>query len=253
MPFSSPRRMTWLLASILLGMSAALHAQTSDITLTPDFAGDDPAAIRDTLAKHVPVGGATTPREIARIRQLIGSVLHRDSANPALSGSGLDRNLAFVLPADHGLHYRNKSHVMLVDVSLSDDDDPTAISLKRTVKGPRGRHLVVAAEAKEKGFIQTVDQIELDASGEKGHLNAQGHFVLPREAYEQSSGHVAIVLICRLVPPFLSETKEHSDPSDEEPTDITTRTSTLHAEVEDVWVIDQAHGTLLAKGLHLSR
>jgi hypothetical protein len=245
------RRMNVVVASLLLGMSAAVFAQISDIALKPGFTGDDPSAIRDALARHVPTSGA--PKEVGRVKKLIGSVFHRDSPDATLEDAGLARTLAFVVPADHGLHYRSKAHLMLVDVSLADDDTPDAITLKRTVAGPRGRKLVVATEAKAKGFIQNIDEIELDASGGKNQLSVRGKFALARADYDRSAGHVAIVLVCRLVPPYLTETREHTDPTDDEPTDITTRSSVLHASVQDVWVIDQASGKLLAKGLQLAR
>jgi hypothetical protein len=61
------------------------------------------------------------------------------------------------------------------------------------------------------------------------------------------------VLLCRLVPPYLSETRDHSDPTDDEPTDISTRTSILHAKVDDIWLINQEKGVVLAKGLRLTK
>jgi hypothetical protein len=247
-------------------MSAVAHAQKAgsavtaldgtdtsavpvSVVVTPNFTGDDPAAVRDALARKLTPGKA---RSFAhRVEDLVGAALPKTLHDPALTDAKLSRDLAFVVPAPFGIRYRSKTHVMTVDVDLSDSDHTDTIVLKKTITGPRGRNLVVAAEAKAKGYIQTVDVIELDTVGKHNKTTAHGRFTLSEAAFTQGDGDLALVLICRLVPPYLTETMDHSDPTNEEPTDITTRTATLHANVGDIWLINREKGIVLAKGLHL--
>jgi hypothetical protein len=230
---------------------AAQSDASAGIVVTPDFGGDDPAIIRDVLVREHPEDGAPTLG--SRIKQFVGTALPRRLRDHALDDGDLGRELAFVVPAPYGIHYRSKTHVMTVDVGVSDGDHPDEIVLKKTVTGLRGRHLVVAAEARAKGYIQKIDLVELDAAGRRDETTVHGRFVLSEDAYAQSNGKLAIVLLCRLVPPYLSETRDHSDPTDDEPTDITTRTSTLHAKVDDIWLINQEKGLVLTKGLRLTK
>jgi hypothetical protein len=229
----------------------AQDAAAADVIVTPDFSGDDPAIIRDVLAREHPEGGAHSLT--SRIKEFVGTALPRNLRDRALNNGDLGRELAFVLPAPYGIHYRSKTHVMTVDVGISDGDHPDEIVLKRTVTGLRGRHLVVAAEAKAKGYIQKIDLVELDAVGKHDETTVHGRFVLSQDAYAQSDGKLAIVLLCRLVPPYLTESRDHSDPTDDEPTDVTTRTSTLHAKVDDIWLVNQEKGMVLTKGLRLTK
>jgi hypothetical protein len=50
---------------------------------------------------------------------------------------------------------------------------------------------------------------------------------LSQAAFDEANGDFAIVLMCSMVPPYLIDRREHRDRSDDEPTDITTRTSPL--------------------------
>ena len=229
-------------------------AQTKDlapvgIVVTPGFTGDDPVAVRDALARKFT--DSKTLSFTHRVEDLIGDALPKTLHDSALMDAKLSRDLAFVVPAPYGIRYRSKVHVMTVDVDLSDSDHPDTVVLKRTITGPRGRKLVVAAEAKSKGYIQNIDIIELDPVNRHNKTTVHGRFVLSADAFSQDDGDLALVLICRVVPPYLTMTKDHTDPSNEEPTDITTRTATLHANVGDIWLINREKGIVLAKGLHL--
>ncbi|HMC44985.1 MAG TPA: hypothetical protein VKJ77_06645 [Caballeronia sp.] len=219
------------------------------IVVTPGFTGDDPAAVRDALARKFT--DSKTLSFTHRVEDLIGDALPKTLHDAALMDAKLSRDLAFVVPAPYGIRYRSKVHVMMVDVDLSDSDHPNTIVLKKTITGPRGRKLVVAAEAKQKGYIQNIDIIELDPVNKHNKTTVHGRFVLSPDAFSQEDGDLALVLICRVVPPYLTQTKDHTDPSNEEPTDITTRTATLHANVGDIWLINREKGIVLAKGLHL--
>jgi len=234
--------------------AAAASAQTEDVTpvgivVAPGFTGDDPAAVRDALARKFTDSKALSFTH--RVEDLVGDALPKTLHDSALMDAKLSRDLAFVVPAPYGIRYRSKVRVMTVDVDLSDSDHPDTIVLERTVTGPRGRKLVVAAEAKSKGYIQNIDIIELDAVNKHNRTTVHGRFVLSPDAFSQEDGDLALVLICRVVPPYLTQTKDHTDPSNEEPTDITTRTATLHANVGDIWLINREKGVVLAKGLHL--
>ena len=253
-------------ACVLLCLSAAAHAQKAgsagtapdgsatpttpvSVVVTPNFTGDDPTAVKDALARKFTDSKA---RSFAhRVEDLIGAALPKTLHDSALTDAKLSRDLAFVVPAPFGIRYRSKIHVMTVDVDLSDSDRPDTIVLKKTITGPRGRKLVVAAEAKSKGYIQTIDVIELDTVGKHHKTTVHGRFALSQAAFAEGDGDLALVLICRVVPPYLTETMDHSDPSNEEPTDITTHTATLHANVRDIWLINREKGIVLAKGLHL--
>lgn len=226
-------------------------AAALDLTMASNFTGDDPVAVRDALARKLTPGKTRTFAH--RVEDLVGTALPKTLHDPVITDAKLSRDLAFMVPAPYGIRYRSKIHVMTVDVDLSDSDHPDAIVLKKTIMGPGGRKLVVAAEAKAKGYIQNVDVIQLDTTGDKHNkTSVRGRFGLSEAAFEAAGdGDLALVLICRVVPPYLTETIEHSDPTNEEPTDITTRTATLHANVGDVWLINREKGVVLAKGLHL--
>lgn len=74
---------------------------------------------------------------------------------------------------------------------------------------------------------------------------------LPTFDRERGTGDFAIVLICTLAPPYLMDDIEHSAPTDEEPTDITRRVSTLNGNVDAAWLIDRKDGSIITKRLHL--
>jgi hypothetical protein len=229
--------------------SSAVAAMAS-LIVEPGFSGDDPARVRDALAK-IPRDG--TPRTISsRVKDLIATAIPKSFRNPALTQANLEREFAFVVPATQGIRYRSKAQIMTVDVSTSDPDYPSAIILRKTVTGPRGRKLVIAAEAKAKGFVQTIDLIELDPAGKRGKATVHGRFVLTPAAYAAGQGDLSIVFVCQFVAPYLTDVRQHSDPTDDEPTDITTRTSTLHAKIDDIWLINKDKGIVLAKGLRLA-
>ena len=81
----------------------------------------------------------------------------------------------------------------------------------------------------------------------------RGKLNLSPAAFAAANGDFAIALVCDLELPFLSDHLEHSDPTSEEPTDITTRTSTLHADVRAIWLVSPQKGIVLSKNLHLSK
>jgi hypothetical protein len=148
------------------------------------------------------------------------------------------------------VRYLSKQKVLTVNVSLAAPENPDAILLKQTVKGQSGRKLVVAPEAKEKGFVQTVDIIQLRPDGGI-KTNVRGRMMLPGFDRERGNGDFAIVLVCTLAPPYLTDDIEHSTPTDEEPTDITRRTSTLNGSVDAAWLVDLKDGTIITKRLRL--
>lgn len=252
-------------ACVLLCVSAAAQAQKASsavaaseqtasaapvgVVVTPNFTGDDPVAVRDALARKFT--DSKTRSFAHRVEDLIGEALPKTLHDATLTDAKLSRDLAFVVPAPYGIRYRSKVRVMTVDVDLSDSDHPDTIVLKKTITGPRGRKLVVAAEAKSKGYIQTVDIIELDPVNKHNKTTVHGRFVLSPAAFSEEDGDLALVLICRVVPPYVTQTQNHTDPSNEEPTDITTRTATLHANIGDIWLINREKGIVLARGLHL--
>ena len=215
---------------------------TSDVLSTRPFLGDDPVATRDALTEQSI--NARSPSLSDRIRNLIHGPAHKAPRD-------LDRDLAFVVPAHHGILYRSKTHLLTVNVDLSGDTQGV-ILLKKTVSGPRGRGLVVAAEAKSKGYIQHIDLIELK-SGEGSKTRVRGRMTLSQAAFSKANGDFAIVLMCSIEPPYLTDRRDHSDPSDDEPTDITTRTSTLYANIHAIWLVSPQRGIVLSKKLHLSK
>jgi hypothetical protein len=262
MSFSRIARAGLFAACALLCLSEAAHAQASGaqsaagaasagLVVTPGFQGDDPAAVRNALA------GTTADHSrrsiIKRIRDLVGAEFPTTLRDPVVVDAGLNRELAFVVLAPGGIHYRASSQVMAVDVGVSDGDHPDSVILRKNVTGRSGRDLVVAAEAKSKGFIQKIDLIELDAVGKSTRATVSGRFTLAPDVFARSDGNFAIVFLCRVVPPYLTETLDHSDPTDDDPTDITTRASTLHAKLDDIWLIDEQKGIVLAKGLRLTK
>ncbi|WP_159832795.1 hypothetical protein [Burkholderia sp. 8Y] len=148
------------------------------------------------------------------------------------------------------MRFESKKKVLSVDVSLAAPDQPDAVLLKREVHGQSGRKLVIAPEAKAKGFVQTIDTIQLETDAH-ANTSVRGRAVVPSFDVSRGSSDFAIVLVCSLEPPYLSDRIEHSDPTDEEPTDITRRTSTLHGHIDAVWLVDRNDGTIVTRRLRL--
>jgi hypothetical protein len=221
-------------ASAVDASSTSAQVILSANALAPNFTGDDPAQVRDALAGHPAPGQSASITN--RVRAFLSRPFHKaQQGASAASGASqpreqTERTFTFVIPVSYGVRYLSRKKVLSVNVSLAAPENPDAILLKQTVKGQSGRKLVVAPEAKEKGFVQTFDVIQLKPHG---------------------NGDFAIVLICSLAPPYLTDDIEHSAPTDEEPTDITRRTSTLNGRVDAAWLIDRKEGTIITKRLHL--
>ncbi|WP_227744003.1 hypothetical protein [Burkholderia gladioli] len=215
------------------------------------FVGDDALAVRDALAKAKLDTGKPSLKEHAR--EWLHAVARQPTDEPALKPLGLDRTLRFVIPVSYGLLYRAKRHQLSVDLDLSSEATPDTILLRKAITGPRGRRLVVAAEAKAKGYVQHIDIIEMDP-GKARQTAVRARVSVAPSDFDAAGddGGFAIVLLAELAPPYLSERSEHSDPSNEEPTDITTRTSTLHAQVQAVWLVNTKTGAVLTRKLRLS-
>ncbi|BAN27355.1 putative uncharacterized protein (plasmid) [Caballeronia insecticola] len=239
-------------SSVDAASGAPAPAILSATALPPGFSGDDPEHVRDALAGHPAPG---QPSSItSRVRAFLSRPFRKSengaSAASGASASQADRVFVFVIPVSYGVRYQSKKKVLTVNVALSAPETPDAILLKQTVKGQSGRKLVVAPEAKEKGFVQTFDVIQLSAAG-SAKTTVNGRVVLPNFDHKRGDDDFAIVLICTLVPPYLMDDVEHSAPTDEEPTDITRRTSTLNGRVDAAWLIDRTDGSIVTKRLHL--
>ncbi|MDR5760268.1 hypothetical protein [Caballeronia sp. LZ035] len=227
-------------------------------SLPPGFAGDDPEHVRDALAGRSAPGQA--PSITSRVRTFLAqpfrkwergaSGAHGASQPQGASATQADRTFVFVIPVSYGVRYQSKKKVLTVNVSLAAPGNPNAILLKQTVKGQSGRKLVVAAEAKAKGFVQTFDVIQLQPDG-GARTTVTGRALLPSFAHEHSEGDFAIVLVCALEPPYLTDDVEHSAPSEEEPTDVTRRTSTLNGSVAAAWLVDRKDGSIVTRRLRL--
>lgn len=92
--------------------------------------------------------------------------------------------------------------LLSIDVSLAAPDQRDAILLKRQVHGQSGRKLVIAPEAKAKGFVQTIDTIQLE-TGERAKTTVRGRAVVPTFDASRGSDDFAIVIVCSLEPPYL--------------------------------------------------
>lgn len=227
------------------------EAPEASATATPDrFTADDPVKVRDMLASQMP--STETHSLTDRIRKLAREPYDRIVRGHAATADNGQHTFLFMIPAPHGILYRSSTNMLSVNVPLASDDDPDAIQLYQNIVGPSGRGLVIAPDAKAKGFIQKIDSIELATQG-KQKTTARGRLKLPKSTFEQADDNFAIVLVCTLEAPYLTDEREHSDPTDEEPTDITRRTSTLHASVQAVWLVNKKDNTVLAKGLRLAK
>lgn len=216
--------------------------------LPPNFTGDDPEHVRDALAGHPAPG---QPASItSRVRAFLSRPFDKAPRGASQPLAQTDRTFTFVIPVSYGVRYLSKKKVLTVNVSLAAPGNPDAILLRETVKGQSGRKLVVAPEAKEKGFVQTFDIIQLKPR-DGIRTTVTGRTMLPGFGHEHGNGDFAIVLICTLAPPYLSDDIEHSAPTDEEPTDITRRTSTLNGNVDAAWLVDRKEGTIITKRLRL--
>lgn len=241
-----------LALTLLLHASSAVAQQAPDTSAMP-FHSDDPTVVRAALAGK-PEDGKRTLR--SRLHDLVAAIPHGAShgASHGAAASSVDakeRNFVFVVNAPLGILYRAKTRLLTVDVPLADDDRPGYIVLKKTVTGKSGRRLVIAPDAKAKGYVQNVDRIELETEGKR--TIARGRLRLSQTAFNAANGDFAVAILCHLVPPYMTDVREHQDPTDEEPTDITTRTSTLHADVDEVWLIDVSDGTVLTTKLSLAK
>jgi hypothetical protein len=270
MVFSRTVRTGAFAALILLGLTGSATAQVADsqaagnakagvdtaspeLVVTPGFSGDDPYAVRDAFTGKDSGNGGNAGSTRSQIKEWVGRVLPSNRTVSTLLGDNPGRELALVAPVSRGILYSSMTHVMKVDVSFSDESRPHDIILKKVVSGPDGQKLTFGAQAKSEGFVQTVDLIGIQAVGKRDETTVHGRFALSSSAFAQSDGNLAMVFICRLAPPYLTEVRSHRDATDDEPTDITTRTSILHVAVDDIWLIDQTKGVVIAKGLRLSR
>lgn len=221
---------------------------SSSVSAAPHLAGDDPIKVRNSLVGKVGNDQSSTIEQ--RTEGRVIEALPHTLRSRVLRGEGLGRELTFLVPVSRGIRYKSKTHVTTVRVDLSDSDHPGTIMLKNTVTGRRGWHLVVAAEATSKGYIEHIDMIALDPVGSGHKTTVHGTF---RSSDAKSiDGNLAIMLTCRLVPPYLTESISHTDPSDDEPTDITTRISVLHGEIDSLQLVNLDRGFVLAQGLHLA-
>ncbi|WP_250493985.1 hypothetical protein [Caballeronia sp. GAWG1-1] len=245
-------------ASADAGVASGAGILSAD-ALPADFTGDDPQHVRDALSgKPSPSQPPSITsrlrgfldRPLQRLRKSTQSASATQTAAQAQANAQADPTFAFVIPASYGVRYQTKKKLLSVNVSLAAPTQPDAILLKETVKGQSGRKLVVAPEAKAKGFVQTFDVIQLGVEG-RARTNVRGGAILADFDKTHGDGDFAILLICTLEPPYLIDRVEHNDPTDEEPTDITRRTSTLHGRVDAVWLIDRKTGTIVTKRLNL--
>ncbi len=247
-----------LLASVRTQADAAEAIRAADMEASdvanssPEhpFVGDDPVVVRDRVMNQHKSAGL--PSLSDRVLRLIHIPAGRPRPNSELAEANLARDLTFVVPVSYGIRYQADKHRLTVNVDLSGDDNHAGILLKKTISGPSGRKLVVAPEARSKGFIQHVDIIELEA-GESRKTTVRGRVTLSPAAYVEANGDYAIVLTGHLVPPYFSNRIDHSDPTDDEPTDITTRTFRLYVDISAVWLVSQQRGVVLSKALHLSK
>ncbi|RQS24237.1 hypothetical protein [Burkholderia sp. Bp8998] len=232
--------------------ASAASAVMPDTSPTRPIVGDDPVAIRDALAKqHIK---SASPSLSDRVRSLIPGGADTHGHNADLAAVNLDREVTFVVPVPYGLRYQSKRHLLTVDFDLvnGDGEGRTGILLRKAITGPRGRGLVIAAEAKAKGYIQRIDIIELDP-GKGRKSTVRGHVRLSPAAYAQTHGDFVLALSGRLVAPYLTEHIEHAEPNNDEPTDITTRTSRLYLDIESVSLVSPASGAVLLKKRGLSK
>ena len=235
------------------GSTHVASAVDHDTAPARPIVGDDPVAIRDALQKVHASTLAPSLRD--RVRGAVAGAAGRHGpTNPDLAAVGLDRDVTFVVPVRYGLRYRSRRQLLTLDVDLFDAerDGRAGILLSKVTKGPRGRGLVVAPEAKAKGYVQHVDIIELE-TGQGKKTTVRSRMRLSPAEYAQTHGDFALVFSGRLVRPYLSEQTEHADPSIEEPTDISTRISTLHMDLRDIWLVSPSSGVVVSKKLRLSK
>ncbi|MCA7921198.1 hypothetical protein LGM35_01795 [Burkholderia cenocepacia] len=235
------------------GTTHVASAVDRDTSPARPIVGDDPVAIRNALQKvHV----STLPPSLRdRVRGAVAGAAGRHGpTNPDLAAVGLDRDVTFVVPVRYGLRYRSRRQLLTLDVDLFDAerDGRAGILLHKVTTGPRGRGLVIAPEAKAKGYVQHVDIIELEA-GRGKKTTVRSRMRLSPAEYAQTRGDFALVFSGRLVRPYLTEQTEHADPSIEEPTDISTRISTLHMDLRDIWLVSPSSGVVVSKKLGLSK
>ncbi|MBR8155055.1 hypothetical protein KDX20_11440 [Burkholderia cenocepacia] len=235
------------------GSTHVASAVDHDTSPARPIVGDDPVAIREALQKvHV----STLPPSLRdRVRGAVSGAAGRHGpTNPDLAAVGLDRDVTFVVPVRYGVRYRPRRQLLTLDVDLFDAerDGRAGILLHKVTTGPRGRGLVIAPEAKAKGYVQHVDIIELDA-GQGKKTTVRSRMRLSPAEYALTRGDFALVFSGRLIRPYLTEQTEHADPSIEEPTDISTRISTLHMDLRDIWLVSPSSGVVVSKKLELSK
>lgn len=230
--------------------SPASTRAASTVATPENITPDNPVKVRDALADQTP--GAAKQSITERLRSLAREPFDRIFHGRTATAQNDERMVLFMIPAPHGILYRESAHRLSVNVPLSTDDHPDTIELYQKVEGQSGRGLVIAPDAKAKGYVQRIDLIQLKMASTTKTV-ARGRLYLSQDAFDKADDNFAIVLVCSLEPPYLIEQREHSDPTDEEPTDITRRVSTIFASVQDVWLVNQSDGSVLYKGLRLTK
>jgi hypothetical protein len=107
-------------ATVILATEPEISA-SADVLATRPFVGDDPIAIRDAMAEQS--FHASSPSFSDRVRNLIHVPALKAPSDLDLPKTSLDHDLAFVVPAPYGIRYQSKTHLLTVNVDLSDDDN----------------------------------------------------------------------------------------------------------------------------------
>lgn len=220
-----------------------------EVELSQPLQFDDPVAIRDTLARHELHVSRATLQD--RVRHLL-SLPAISRPDDRIVAAASNRDLVFVVPVQHGIRYQAKKRLLTINLDLSDETLPGLIILQKSITGPNGRGLVVAPEAKSKGYIQHIDVVGIE-SGQGKKTVVRGHAVLSQAAFNTAREHLAVVLTGRLRSPYLNDRSDHSEPTIDDPTDITTRTSRLYVDIQEIRLMNEQQGTPLIKNLHLSK
>ena len=188
---------------------------------TRPIVGDDPVAIREALEK-LHVKGASRP-ERARPR-LIPGVADKHGKDTGLAAVSLDREVTFLVPVSYGLRYQSQKHLLKVNVDLVDPDGEgrTGILLRRSLPGREGENRDrTRGEGKRLYPADRHHRSIPEKAGSPPCAAAWGCH--PLRTRKRRAGSRS--LFPGLVRPYLTEHVEHAEPNNDEPTDITTRTS----------------------------
>ncbi|MDI9336459.1 MAG: energy transducer TonB [Gammaproteobacteria bacterium] len=165
------------------------------------------------------------------------AVIHPVSALPALWRGG---------NATAEVRYNAETEVMSVEL---DSWLLCGLPLKRNIS-PKRKYTAANGFGNKVEVIQadeTETCLDLDDGGETKINDLVLSFKVPKKDAASVKKSLGVVIIGRLAPPFAKSERQHERPTMESPVEINKLVRSLVIKPDDVWLINSATGTVLAK------